>query len=395
MEIVLRDWLDLLFRWAHIVAAIGWIGTSFYFMAIDSALRARTGLPRGVAGETWEVHGGGFYHTRKFLVAPEQLPADLIWYRWESYLTWLSGFCLMIIVYYWGAESYLIDRLVADLTAKEAIAISVGSLVAGWVLYDQLCKSPLRHQPVLVFLVLFISIVFLAWAFGKLFTARAAWLHVGAIIATMMTGNVFFVIIPNSRIVVDDLRNGREPDARFGKIAKLRSTHNNYLTLPVILMMISNHFPIAFGHPYHWVLIAAILVIGATVRIWFNLHEAGIHGPVTHWQWPLVIALTFGSIWFSAWRPDLEDADANVGEATLIISEHCSSCHSSKPAHPDYEAAPGGATFDTLAEIQSYASEILSQSVLSTAMPLGNETGMTERERAILGSWLRAGAPSE
>ena len=311
---------------------------------------------RGVSRERrGRSTAAGFNHTRKFLVAPEHLPADLIWYRWESYLTWLSGFCLMIIVYYWGAESYLIDRLVADLTVMEAIAISVGSLVVGWVLYDQLCKSPLRHQPVLVFVVLFVAIVFLAWAFGKLFTARAAWLHVGAIIATMMTGNVFFVIIPNSRIVVDDLRNGREPDARFGKIAKLRSTHNNYLTLPVILMMISNHFPIAFGHPYHWVLIAAILVIGATVRIWFNLHEAGIHGPVTHWQWPLVIALTFGSIWFSTWRPDLEDADANAGEATLIISEHCSSCHSDKPTHPDYEAAPGGATFDTLAEIQSYA----------------------------------------
>jgi len=393
MEIVIREWLDLLFRWAHIVAAIGWIGTSFYFMGLDSALRKRKAMGRGVAGEAWEVHGGGFYHTQKYLIAPDNLPQSLLWYRWESYLTWLSGFCLMAIVYYWSAESFLIDRAVADLTTPQAIGISIGSLALGWILYDQLCKSRLRRQPILVFSLLFTGIVFFSWAYGQLFTQRAAWLHVGAVVATMMTGNVFFVIIPNSRVVVAALKAGRKPDAKYGKIAKLRSSHNNYLTLPVILMMISNHFPIAFGHPYHWVMIAMILVIGAVVRIWFNMHEAGLRGPITHWQWPTVILLTSGLIWFSTWRPDLHDIRADPATALAIIVTHCSICHSDKPPHPDYDTAPAGASFDQLADIRAYAPDILAQSVLSSAMPLGNETGMTVDERAILGSWLREGAP--
>ena len=375
------------------MAAIGWIGTSFYFMGLDSALRARRGMPKGVAGEAWEVHGGGFYRTEKYLVAPEGLPDHLIWYRWESYLTWLSGFCLMAVTYYWSAESFLIDREVANLETWEAIAISAGSLAAGWMLYDQLCKSPLGRSPVLVGAVLFVAIVVMAWAYGHVFSARAAWLHVGAVIATMMTGNVFFVIIPNSRIVVADLKAGRKPDARYGVIAKLRSTHNNYLTLPVILMMISNHFPMAFGHPYHWVMVAAILVIGAVVRVWFNMHEAGARGLVMHWQWPLTTLLAIGLIWFSTWRPDQVEVEVTPSEALAIIVQHCSACHADSPTHASVDAAPGGASFDTVAGIRAHSNGILAQSVLSNAMPLGNETGMTAEERAKLGSWLRAGAP--
>ena len=234
---MIDEWLSLLLRWAHIVAGIGWIGSSFYFMWLDSSLRRAEGMPAGVKGENWSVHGGGFYHIRKYAVAPESMPGDLHWFKWESYSTWLTGFALLAVVYYWGAESYLIDRSVADISQIQAIAISVVSLAVGWLVYDRLCKSDLADRPVLLFAILFAFICAAAWAWGLVFSARAAFLHVGAMTGTIMTGNVFLVIIPNQRVVVADLKAGRTPDAKYGRIAKLRSTHNNYLTLPVLFMI--------------------------------------------------------------------------------------------------------------------------------------------------------------
>ncbi len=393
MEATFHEWISLFVRWAHIIAAIGWIGSSFYFMGLDGSLKKRKGLPKGVKGENWTVHGGGFYHIVKYEVAPEGMPDDLQWFKWESYLTWLTGFFMLVVTYYWGAKGLLIDREVLDLKVWQAIATSVGSLALGWIAYDVLCKSPLKSWPVAMFGVLFAGLVVLAWGFGEVFSARAAWLHVGAVIATMMTGNVFLVIIPNSKIVVEDLKAGRVPHAKYGQIAKLRSTHNNFLTLPVILMMVSNHYPSAFGHPYSWILIAAILVIGAVVRTWFYLHESGVHGAALQWQWPVVIVTAIGMMWFSTWRPDQVVVEVDAAKALSIVAVHCSTCHSATPTRQGIEEAPGGIVYDNFDQIRAHASKMIAQAVMSNVMPLGNESGMTQEERAVLGAWLRAGAP--
>ncbi|MEL6233200.1 MAG: urate hydroxylase PuuD [Pseudomonadota bacterium] len=396
MEAIFHEWISLFMRWAHIVAAIGWIGSSFYFMGLDYSLRRRKDMSDDKLGENWTVHGGGFYHIVKYKVAPNEMPEELTWFKWESYFTWMTGFGMMVVVYYWGAKGFLIDREVMELSVPLAIALSLGSLAAGWFGYDALCRSRLRHTPPVMFGVLFAALVLAAWGFGEVFSARAAWLHVGAVIATIMSANVFLVIIPNQRVVVADLKAGRAPDPRYGKIAKLRSTHNNYLTLPVILMMISNHYPIAFGHPQSWVLIALILVSGAAVRDWFNGHEKGLSGLAMRWQWPTAILLSICMMWFSSWRPDLAGpgSDAVVpAEALAVLTAHCTACHAVMPANTDYAEAPGGVVLDRLEDIRAHAPKILAQAVLSKAMPLGNETAMTDEERALLGAWLRAGAP--
>lgn len=395
MEIILQEWISLFVRWAHIISAIGWIGSSFYFMWLDSSLKKRKGLPDGAKGDSWSVHGGGFYHVVKYQVAPEEMPEALKWFKWESYSTWLTGFTMMFATYYWSASGLLIDREVLDISAGVAISLSIASLVASWYLYDWLCKSPLKAKPVLVFAVLFVAIVAASWGFQQVFSARAAWLHTGAIIATMMTGNVFFVIIPNTKVVVADLKAGRTPDGKYGEIAKLRSTHNNYLTLPVILMMISNHYPITYSHPYAWVMVALVLVIGAVVRIFYNRHEAGEHGFAVQWQWPLVAVCSVALVLFSTWRPDQNQVDFYPAEAMEIVANHCSACHSANPSHEWFDEAPAGVMFDNLEQIRAHSSKMVAQSVLSTIMPLGNETEMTQDERDILGSWLRAGAPAE
>ena len=278
MEILLHDWLELLFRWLHVVTAIAWIGSSFYFMWLDNSLRDYGTLEPKASGENWSVHGGGFYHIQKFMVTPERMPAELHWFKWESYMTWISGFGLMVIVYYWGAESYLIDRAVLDLSPPAAIVISVGSLAVGWVIYDLLCRSPLKERATVLFTVLFAFIVLTAYGFGQVFSGRAALLHVGAMIATMMSANVFMVIIPNQKKVVAALTAGETPDPALGKAAKLRSTHNNYLTLPVLFMMIANHYPMVFGHDWNWLIVALVLVLGAVVRDFFNARNAGRTG---------------------------------------------------------------------------------------------------------------------
>ena len=400
MYAVLIDWAELLIRWLHVITGIAWIGSSFYFIWLDLTLVKRSTLPEGVSGENWSVHGGGFYNTRKYMVAPDSMPDDLHWFKWESYATWMSGFALLVVMYYLGAESYLIDREVMDLSPVAAIAISAGSLVAGLFVYDFLCKSPLRHDQRQMFLVLFVLIVASAWAFGQVFSARAAFLHVGAVIATIMSANVFLVIIPNQKIVVADLIAGRTPDPEYGRIAKLRSTHNNYLTLPVLFMMISNHYPMTFGHPWSWVIVAFVLAIGAIVRDFFNARNAGKTGGALKWQWPTASALVVAMIAFSNWQPG-EDKIAEfedtvfTADALAISQVHCTSCHAANPRHPDFDEAPGGVMMETADQLRTHASKILAQAVLSKAMPLGNPTGMTEEERLKLGAWIRSGMPDE
>ena len=371
-------------------------------MAVDFSLRHRDGLPHGAKGESWLVHGGGFYHVQKYMVAPEKMPEDLKWFQWESYATWLTGFALMSVVYYWQADIYLIDRSVLALSKLQAVSISIGVLVASWLAYDALCKAPLKENQAAMFGVLFILIVGAAFGLGELFSARAVFLHIGAMIGTIMTGNVFFVIIPNQKIVVADLKAGKIPNPEFGKIAKLRSTHNNYLTLPVLFLMISNHYPMTFGHPMNWVVIALILPIGAVVRHYFNAHDSGVHGAGLRWQWPTAALLLLILMAFVAWRPSTDKTPAqSSSDATdqqtedlddrvfAIVQTRCAVCHSANPS--DYvSAAPGGVAYDTLDLIRQHAPKMRAQAVASDVMPPGNLTEMTDEERALLGAWIDA-----
>ncbi len=398
MEILLFDWAGLLVRWLHMVTAIAWIGSSFYFMWLDNSLKDYGTLNPGADGENWSVHGGGFYHAQKYLVAPERMPEELHWFKWEAYMTWVSGFCLMAIVYYWGAESYLIDRSVLDLSPAMAIAVSIGSLALGWTVYDLLCRSPLRQHGAVLFAVLFAFIVLSAYGFGLVFSDRAAFLHIGAMIATMMSANVFMVIIPNQKKVVAALTAGEDPDPALGKAAKLRSTHNNYLTLPVLFMMISTHYPIVFGHDWNWLVVALVLVLGAVVREFFNVRNAGGTGNALRWQWPVATALVVALIALTAWKPGGEIAvedDVLTAEALAIVQIRCAACHSATPTDEDFDEPPGGVIFDDAGQLKAHAVRVLAQSVLTDAMPLGNKTGMTEEERARLGAWIKAGMPDE
>lgn len=402
MNLHFVDWLSLVFRWAHIVAGIGWIGSSFYFMALDYSLRKRDGLPEGVKGESWSVHGGGFYHVQKYMVAPEKMPQDLRWFQWESYATWLTGFALMSVVYYWQADIYLIDRSVMPLSKVQATFISIGVLISSWLVYDGLCKSPLKNNQTLMFAVLFALIVGAAIGLGQLFSPRAVFLHIGAMIGTIMTGNVFFVIIPNQKIVVSDLKQGKSPNPEFGAIAKLRSTHNNYLTLPVLFLMISNHYPMTYTHAFNWVVVALILPIGAIVRHYFNAHDRGEHGAAMRWQWPAAAMLLLALMVFVAWRPSSNEAPATPGisaeqtdedandpvdqQAFAIIQTRCAVCHTASPS--DFvTAAPAGIMYDSPALVHQYAAQIRAQTVDAHAMPPGNLTEMTDEERALIDAW--------
>ena len=280
--VIIWDWLAFAVRWLHVITGIAWIGSSFYFVALDLGLRQRPGLPAGAHGEEWQVHGGGFYHIQKYLVAPAEMPEHLTWFKWESYATWLSGFAMLAIVYYAGADLFLVDRNVLDVSAPVAILISLACLASGWIVYDLLCRSPLKNHDTLLMLVLYCVLVFMAWGLTHLFTGRAAFLHLGAITATIMSANVFMVIIPNQKIVVADLIAGRKPDPKYGKIAKTRSTHNNYLTLPVLFLMLSNHYPLAFGTQFNWIIASLVFLIGVLIRHYFNSQ----HAPPRHISLP-------------------------------------------------------------------------------------------------------------
>src|SRR5438876_4644835 len=293
MDPYANEWLDFLARWLHVVAGIAWIGTSFYFIALDDHLRApdsRGDAERGVGGEAWEVHGGGFYHVQKYRVAPPSLPERLLWFKWEAYTTWLSGFALLIVLYYVNADTYLIDKSVADLSPTEAIAISVGLLVVSWLVYDGLCRL-VRNELLLAAALLGLTTM-AAWGCSRLFSGRAEYIQVGAMLGTMMAGNVFLVIIPAQWELVRAKQAGREPDPAPGVRAKQRSVHNNYLTLPVVFAMLSNHFPSSYGHSYSWLILVALMVTGAWIRHFFNLRHAGR----TVWAIPITAALAIAAV---------------------------------------------------------------------------------------------------
>jgi uncharacterized membrane protein len=385
------DWLDLLLRWLHVIAGIVWIGSSFYFIALDNHLRPpvdERDREAGVGGEAWEIHGGGFYQVQKYLVAPRVLPEPLHWFKWEAYTTWLSGFALLIVLYYAHADTYLIDKSVADLSTWEAVAISVGLLAAAWLVYDALCRV-LGGRPLVLAAVLLGLITLAAWGISHLFSGRATYLQVGAMIGTMMVGNVFFVIIPAHWEIVRAKQAGREPDPAANARGKLRSVHNNYLTLPVVFTMISNHFPFTYGHSYSWLILVVLLVIGAWVRHFFNLRHTGR----TVWAIPVTAALAIAALAIVI-RPQTESAAGTPAvpftQVARIIDTRCTACHSQHPTKVD--TAPKGITFDTAAQIKAQADAIDAQAVQTKTMPLGNVTGMTQEERDTLGRWIAQGA---
>ena len=391
------DWLSFAVRWLHAITGIAWIGSSFYFVALDLGLRQRPGLPAGAHGEEWQVHGGGFYHVQKYLVAPAEMPEHLTWFKWEAYSTWLTGFALLCVVYYAGADLFLIDRNVLDVSAPVAIGISLASIVLGWILYDLLCKSPLGSNDTTLMLVLYAILVAMAWGYTQLFTGRAAFLHLGAFTATIMSANVFMIIIPNQKIVVADLLAGRKPDPKYGKIAKTRSLHNNYLTLPVVFLMLSNHYPLAFATEYNWVIASIIFIIGVLIRHYFNTVHARKGNPT--WTWLVAAVLFVVVIWLST-VPKVLTGEAKVsatGEA-FIASSHfpavrdtvlgrCAMCHAAEPAYDGIYHAPKDVVLETDEGIAEHAREIYLQAGRSHAMPPGNVTFVTPEERALIVAW--------
>jgi uncharacterized membrane protein len=391
MTSFLADWLNLLLRWAHLIAGISWIGTSFYFVALDYSLRKREAMNPGVLGTAWEVHGGGFYHVEKYLSAPRHLPEDLIWFKWEAYLTWLTGFLLLIVQFYWNADTYLIDPAVRPMRWYDAVAISIGGLIAGWVIYDGLCRSPLARDPRHLAAGVFLLIVAASWGFTHVFSGRGALIHIGALIGTIMAANVFAIIIPNQRRITAALIAGRDPDPELGEIGKQRSLHNTYLTLPVLLLMISNHYPMLTNHPHAWVLVALIVVGGAALRHFLVRHEVGDPLRRIAWTLPIIFGALFLSLVMTA--PRLEDVSGLPrvsNDAVLAITaKHCVMCHSQKPTHEAFTEAPKGTRLETIEDLQKFADPIHKQTVATKTMPIGNETGMTDDERRTLGIWLR------
>nr|WP_304619089.1 urate hydroxylase PuuD [Paracoccus sediminilitoris] len=402
--VIIWEWLAFAVRWTHVITAIAWIGSSFYFIALDLGLQKAPGMPKGAHGEEWQVHGGGFYHVQKYLVAPERMPEHLTWFKWESYSTWLSGAALLMVTYWAGANLFLIDPAKADLAIWQAILVSGGSLAIGWLIYDGLCKSPLGQRPTVLMLLLFAALVVMGWGYDQVFTGRAALLHLGAFTATIMTANVFLIIMPNQRIVVADLKAGRAPDPKYGKIAKLRSTHNNYLTLPVIFLMLSNHYPLAFASEYNWLIAALIFLMGVTIRHFFNTMHA--RKGYQWWTWAVTTMLFVAIMWLSALGLNQESYDEAMARPMTASEERfaqaegfddvaqtvmgrCSMCHAREPVWEGIHHAPRGLFLETPADIARAAQQVYVQAGLTDAMPPANITGMEDDERRQIIRWFR------
>ncbi|WP_097174200.1 urate hydroxylase PuuD [Stappia indica] len=407
MEVAIAwDWLAFALRWLHVVTAIAWIGSSFYFIALDLGLRKAPDLPPGAHGEEWQVHGGGFYHIRKYLVAPATLPEHLTWFKWESYATWLSGFALMCVVYYAGADLYMIDPSVMELSRLGAIALSIASIAFGWIVYDLLCRSPLGRSTTGLMLLLYVVLVAMAWGYTQVFTGRAAFLHLGAFTATIMSANVFMIIIPNQKKVVATLLAGQTPDPALGAQAKQRSLHNNYLTLPVVFLMLSNHYPLAFATQYNWAIASLVFLMGVTIRHFFNSTHARKDAP--WWTWFVTAALFLAVVWLSTLRPGEEASETAQSYrrlppqiARFVNDEHfeaardtvltrCSMCHAAEPLWEGMAAAPKGVRLESDAEIAEHAREIYLQAGITHAMPPANVTYIEPDERAVLAAWYRS-----
>lgn len=389
MGIDFYSWISLCIRWLHVITGIAWIGASFYFVWLDNNLERPGKVKKGEPdGQLWSVHGGGFYHNKKYMSAPSDMPEHLHWFKYEAYFTWISGFALMAVIYYYGANLYLIDKSKMALSQWQAIGASMGMLAGGWILYDLMCKSPLRKRPGLFAILLFILLTLSAVAAGMMFSDRAAYIQVGAMIGTMMAGNVFFNIIPNQKIVVADLIAGRPVNPEFGKAAKLRSMHNNYMTLPVLFIMTSAHYPMTYGSGKGWLSLALISLAGIAVRHYFNLrHTTKPKAPFAIAAVIfMVAAMTFP---LALKKPAAQDVGAvSFENVRQIIDTHCTACHAPNPTHEWYDEPPSGFRLDTDELIKQNKALIMERSIVGKDMPLGNETGMTDKEREMLRVWI-------
>lgn len=395
METSLRELLDLIVRWVHVIAGIMWIGNSMLFNWLDRNLVKRTDAKAGHEGEIWLLHSGGFYQVEKKQLAPDEMPEILHWFKWQAGITWLTGAFLLVIVYYMGGGAFLVDPSVSSLTPGQATAVGIGSLVVSWLVYDLTWKSPLARKPRLALALTFLYVLGVAYALTHLLSARAAYLHVGALLGTMMAGNVWMVILPSQRQLVGATERGERPDPALAAKAKERSIHNNYITFPLLFIMVSNHFPSLYGHHLNWILLGVVMLAGATVRHLMNIRFTfkGWVPAVSATVTVAVVAL----LALMAYRPTapgrVAAEPATFQAAHAIVNQRCVTCHSQAPTDPAFTSAPAGVTFDSPESIRAFAPRIKARAVLSLGMPLGNKTGMTPDERDLLGRWIDAGAP--
>jgi uncharacterized membrane protein len=401
LQALVQDWLSLLLRWAHVVTGIAWIGASFYFNWLENQLERRQDENDPLAGDLWAVHGGGFYYLQKFRVAPPHMPAHLHWFKYEAYATWLTGFCLLMVVFWWNAPLFLMNPESTLLSAPLAIGLSFAVLLLSWLLYHGLCSSGPGKNGLITAMLIFAWFTFLAWCLPEYFTGRAAYLHVGAAIGTVMVANVFFVIIPAQKNMVAALSEGREPDGDQGERALQRSRHNNYLTLPVLFIMISSHYPFTYGSQYSWLILLVLSLALVGIRHWFNVRHLPNH---SRWILPLslllLLALVLSTLPLPMYRaavdtainPSAHGSNTTQNTPTLfdiqpLIEQHCVSCHAEKPGFTGFYAPPLGVMLETPAQIESLAQRINQVVVVTRTMPLGNMQGMTEEQRQLIGAW--------
>ncbi len=388
-------WSEMIVRWVHVIAGVAWIGSSFYFIALDLSLKPGKELPNEANGQAWQVHGGGFYNLVKYLVAPKKMPEELTWFKWEAYSTWISGMALMSLVYYGSTSLYMIDLEVLDISQGQAVLLSLGGIIVGWLVYDGLCRSPLGRNDLILALSGLIFLIFLSYIYTKIFSHRGAFMQMGISIGTMMVANVAMVIIPGQKKVVKALKAGEEPNPIYGARGKQRSLHNNYLTLPVIFVMLGVHYPIIFATEYSWLILGLILVIGALIRHFFNTKHKGL--PAPYWTWLAASFLVACCISLSyvggPSKEDYEMSNLNISEdemhnsAVELVIERCSACHAKEPVWDGLAFAPKGVYLETEAQIIKMANEIYWQSAASWAMPPGNIIWLDDEERALLSEW--------
>jgi uncharacterized membrane protein len=386
----LMEWLNIIVRVMHITFGIAWIGASFYFVFLENALNRTEGVRDELAGNLWAVHGGGFYYLEKYKEAPKSIPKHLHWFKYEAYFTWVSGFALLFIIYYFNAAALLIDPTVLQLTEGAAIAIGVGSFIVAWIIYDLLCKSPLSKKPYLFSIIGVLLLIGFAWFYAQVFSGRAAFIHFGAMLGSLMAGNVFFVIIPAQKAMVNAAKQGQMPDALKGKNALFRSISNNYFTLPVLFVMVSNHFPGTFGNKYQWLVLAIISLAAAGIKHWLNLRE---QGKLSVWILPASVLLLLSAAYVTA--PKISNKkceEVSFATVNAIVQQRCVSCHSSKPTDAVYTTAPNGVKYDTPLEIIAKKDLIMQRVVLTKTMPQNNKTNMTPEEREFIRCWIENGA---
>lgn len=385
-EAHLLEWLNIVIRVLHVTFGIAWIGASFYFVFLENSLNRTDGLRDEIAGNLWAVHGGGFYYLEKYKVAPKEIPKELHWFKYEAYFTWLSGFSLLSVVYYFNAKAMLIDPSVLDISPLAGVGIGIGSFVLGWLVYHGLCKTPIVKNNLSFAILGFLISVAFAWFYTEVFSSRAAYIHFGAMLATIMAGNVFFIIIPAQKEMVKCARLGLPLNPELGRHAGLRSLHNNYFTMPVLFVMVSNHFPSTFGNKYSWIVLAAITLAVAGIKHWLNLREKG---QLNVWIFPLsagiLLAVAFAT---GPVRVQKDCRPVSNEQAYQIIKQRCQSCHSSGPTDDIFKVAPNGVVFDDMKKVEALKDKILQRAIITKTMPLNNKTKMTEQERETLRCWI-------